>query len=609
MKIISTLLARTLFTTGCLVSAMSDSATSERGSKQLYWGDTHLHTSYSGDAFAVGNETADPDTAYRFAKGLPVIHPYNRARVQLDRPLDFLVVADHTEYMGLLQLIKEDSPLLQQSDIGKKLLEIWKNEGGKAVYYNIAQTVVNNQPYAEMIDEAMVKPVWDRIVDAAERHNEPGKFTTFIGWEWSAMPGGANLHRIVFTDQGGKLARQFLPMSSLGSNRAEDLWAWLDKTAAATGADFVAIPHNANVSKGMMFNQFDSDGRPLNADYGRTRMRWEPVVEVTQIKGDSETHTRLSPEDPFAAFETYEHIMDFGAEGNIEADEQGSYVRSALKRGLEIETATGTNPFKLGMIGSTDSHSGLSAAQEPYFWGKFAMDSIPENKDLQLAPGATGWDMSAAGMAAVWAEDNTRESIFAAFKRKEVYATTGPRIQLRFFGGFDFVATDADARDIAAVGYAKGVSMGGDLTHAPHKQAPSFLIQAVKDPQGGNLDRVQVVKGWLDTNGQSREKVFNVALADGREDRGSNTRPVGNTVDLASGRYTNSIGDAELSVVWTDPEFDPAQRSFYYLRVLQIPTPRHTLYDSIALGIDPESKGHPATIQERAYSSPIWYTP
>ncbi|MBZ2168372.1 DUF3604 domain-containing protein [Marinobacter sp. F4216] len=594
---------------GLLALATLIPAGTQAAPTELLWGDTHLHTSYSGDAFAMGNETADPETAYRFAKGQPVIHPYNRTRVQLQRPLDFLVVADHAEYMGLMQLVRDESPLLNASENGQRLVELWESKGSKSVYYDAAGSIVKGKPYQDLLTEAIRQPIWNRIVEAADSHNEPGKFTAFIGWEWSSMPGGANLHRVVFTDQGGDAAKQFLPYSSAVSNRPEALWDWLETTSARVGADFVAIPHNSNISNGLMFNDVDSNGHPIDASYARSRMRWEPVAEVTQIKGDSETHPDLSADDSFADFETFEHLMTFGNKAEQEVDEVSNYARSALKRGLEIEQSVGANPFKFGMIGSTDSHTGLSTASEPNFWGKFGIDSIPENKDEETTPGAPGWSMSAAGMVAAWAEENTRESLFAAFKRKEVYATTGPRMKVRLFGGFDFSSADLERNDLAAVGYQKGVPMGGDLLQAPAGKAPTLLIQAVKDPQGANLDRVQVVKGWLDNEGDSHERVFNVALSDGRQDLGKDTHPVGNTVDLQTGRYTNSIGDKEFVTVWKDPDFDPGQRAFYYVRVLQIPTARHTTLDALALGKPRQAATYRTVIQERAYSSPIWYTP
>ncbi|WP_286240181.1 DUF3604 domain-containing protein [Neptuniibacter halophilus] len=589
--------------------AASSATTLNAAPTQLYWGDTHLHTSYSGDAFAMGNETADPDTAYRFAKGEPVIHPYNRTRVQLNRPLDFLVVADHAEYMGMMQLIRENSPLLKETENGPRMIDLWHSKGSKSVYYDAAGALVKGKPYQDLLSDTMRRPIWDRIIKAAEDNNEPGKFTAFIGWEWSSMPGGANLHRIVFTDKGEKEAKSFLPYSSADSNRPEDLWNWLEQTSKSSNADFVAIPHNSNISNGLMFNRVDSYGHPISADYARTRMRWEPVAEVTQIKGDSEAHPSLSPDDPFADFEQFEHVMSFGAGAVKQADQTGNYARSALKRGLEIEAETGANPFKFGMIGSTDSHTGLTTAFEPNFWGKFGIDSIPENLDQEATPQADGWSMSAAGMVAAWADQNTRESIFAAFKRKEVYATSGPRIQVRMFAGFDFTPADAETHDLAATGYRKGVPMGGDLSKAPAGKSPNFLIQAVKDPRDANLDRVQVVKGWLDDAGNSHEQVFNVALSDNRQDLGADTPTVGNTVDPKTGRYSNNIGAEELVTVWQDPTFDPNQRAFYYLRVLQIPTARHTMLSAVALGKRISDMKQPSTIQERAYTSPIWYTP
>jgi hypothetical protein len=383
-----------------------------------------------------------------------------------------------------------------------------------------------------------------------------------------------------------------------------------------------------------MFPLVDSNGEGIDQAYSKIRMRWEPVVEMTQIKGDSETHPRLSPNDEFADYETYEHLIAVeGVEAPsmfndaflgslsdedraiIESQEKrivenGDYARTALLRGLVLDSRDRGNPYKFGMIGSTDAHTAMPSAEENNFHGKVALDSTPGTKSSEVIPGTRGWDMGAAGLAAVWAPENTRDAIFDAMKRKEVYATTGPRIELRFFGGFDYTAGDASLNNLAEAGYAKGVPMGGDLTSAPAGKAPTFLIRAVKDPVEANLDRIQVIKGWLDDEGLPQEKVFDVAMADGRV-AGSDGKvpPVGNTVDISTGNYTNSIGDPELTVVWSDPEFDAAKASFYYVRVLQIPTPRHTLFDAIALGIPVEETGHPATIQERAYSSPIWYTP
>jgi hypothetical protein len=478
------------------------------------------------------------------------------------------------------------------------------------------------------------RTIWGEIMDAAERHYEPGKFTTFLGWEWSSTPQGANLHRVIFIREGKQMGEQFIPYTSLDSDKPEDLWKWLDVTTEKTGANLIAIPHNSNISKGLMFPIKDSYDRPISAEYANNRMRWEPVVEMTQIKGDSETHPNLSPTDEFADYETYDHLIEVeGTEQKAmftdsflgELSEQdrefvkkheiyiaraGDYARSALKRGLAIEARIGVNPYKFGQVGSTDSHTAMASAEEDNFHGKMALDSTPETKAKDIIPGTPGWDMGAAGLVAVWAEENTRESIFDAFRRKEVYATTGPRIQVRFFGGWKFTSEDGKASDLVDIGYEKGVTMGSDLTNAPEGKAPTFLISALKDPNEANLDRIQIIKGWIDKEGDPQEKIYNVAMSDGRTvGSDGKVKPVGNTVDIKTATYTNSIGDTGLVTVWTDPDFDSLQRAFYYARVLQIPTPRHTLYDAIALGIDPEETGNPATIQERAYTSPIWYTP
>jgi hypothetical protein len=454
------------------------------------------------------------------------------------------------------------------------------------------------------------KVAWDDIVDSTERHNEPGVFTAMLGWEWSSIPMGANLHRIVITPDGPEKTKRFLPYGSDQSQYPEDLWEWLENTEKVIGARFLAIPHNSNLSKGYMFDNTTLKGKPITADYARRRMQWEPVVEVTQFKGDSETHSALSADDQFADFENYEYYIQKGK--TAFSASVADFIRPALKRGLSVESKIGVNPYKFGLIGSTDAHTGLSSAEEDNFWGKFPTDSIPENK-TGLGIGqdsASGWDMSASGLAAVWAEENTRESIFAAFKRKEVYATTGPRIRLQMFAGWDFPVNVERSEDLGVIGRQYGVPMGGDLTSIKDQtQPPQFILRAVKDPAGANLERLQIVKGWLDNKGEQREKVFNVAWSDNRElsPDGSLAR-IKSTVDLRSARYTNSVGETEFSVRWVDPDFNPEQSAFYYARVLQIPTPRNGLLDSLALQLDTPPKG-PNIIQERAYSSPIWYQP
>ena len=539
--------------------------------RNVYWGDTHVHTSYSGDSYSWGNVTADPETAYRFAKGLPVVHPGLGNRVRLERPLDFLAVADH-------------SPVGAGAPV----------EGDR-----------NTPEFQEA--------AWSLYVDAAERNNDPGTFTALIGWEWSARgPNGGMLHRVVFTPTDAETAKRFLPLSSRDSPRPEDLWSWLEETSDRLGIDFVAMPHNSNMSDGLMFDMVDSDGRPFSAEYARTRMRWEPVAEALQAKGNSETHPFLSPEDEFANFELYQFLLS----GNIAVPDPADYVRTALLRGLWIEEGVGVNPYKFGLQGATDTHTGLSEVDEDLFAGRMVPHAGPAGGLLPPPPlggrprDGVGWDSAAQGITGAWSTANTREALTAAFKRKEVYATSGPRIQLRVFGGFDFGPQDAQSRDMAAVGYGGGVPMGGDLAQAPNDTPVSLLIHAVKDPAGANLDRAQVVKGWLDDDGETHERVYDVAWAGRRTAANGKVPAIGSTVDVARATYDNSIGSAEIATVWVDPDFDADEHAFYYVRVLEIPTPRYSTYDAVALGLDPEqATDRPAAIQERAFSSPIWYTP
>ncbi|MBW2667706.1 MAG: DUF3604 domain-containing protein [Deltaproteobacteria bacterium] len=599
-------------------------ATPAAAEKQLLWGDTHVHTSNSFDAYLNLNMTADPDTAYRFAKGLPVVHPGNRARVQLETPLDFLVVADHAEYLGVVRYIRERG--IPRDELGiLESLGAWAgewwldrvidNDEGRAAFSSLLpKTNDVSTEAAEPIRvpvpaaEAMTRTIWEEMIETADIHNEPGRFTTLIGWEWSSIPAGANLHRVVFTSADAGVAGKFLPYASTISKYPEDLWKWLDETAAETGADFTSIPHNSNISKGYMFPSNDRlRGTPIDEAWVKQRAKWETVAEVTQYKGDSETHPSVSPDDPFADFETYPHYIQQHAP---EYDPRpGDFIRSALLMGLAIEERIGFNPYRFGLIGSTDSHTGLATAEEPNFWGKFARDSTPEKKtgDRSRAKGPNGWSMSASGLAAVWAEENTRDAILRAFKRREVYATTGPRIAVRLFGGPGIKPGDEAARDVAGVGRAGGVPMGGELSSLT--SPPGFLIHVAKDPEGANLDRVQMVKGWIEA-GVTHETVHDVAWS-GVRTMDSQGRPasIPDTVDPATATYSNEYGAATFATVWTDPDFDPQIRCFYYLRVLEIPTPRHSLRDAIALGIDPKETGHPVSIQERAYTSPIQYRP
>ncbi len=621
---------------GVLLALVVSTASAE-APQQLLFGDTHLHTSYSFDAYLNKNQTADPDTAYRWARGLPVIHPYNRARVQIETPLDFLVVSDHAELMGVIRAINNDTAVLE--DMG-----VWGNvkrwfvvyilnraiagEDGSAIFNSLlphkedhpggdpVQAPANVLPTNTLGDTLTIETTaWHEIVDAAERHNKPGEFTTFSGWEWSSIPIGANLHRVVFTPDAGDKARQFVPYGSDQSQYPEDLWTFLEDTQERTGARFVAMPHNSNISKGYMYTETSLKGEPITAEYARRRMRWEPISEVTQIKGDSETHPVVSPDDEFADFETYSYYIQ--QEPQEYKPTAADYMRGALKTGLALEQTIGVNPYQFGVIGSTDSHSGLSSAEEDNFWGKFARDSTPETKhgkDKLSGGKVTGWSMSASGLAAVWSRDNTRDEIFAAFQRKETYATTGTRLKVRVFGGWDFDDSVLESPDFAETGYARGVPMGGTLTPGEVTEdglprVPQMIIRAEMDPSDAHLDRIQVIKGWVDASGTQHERVYNVAWSGDRVLNDNGKLPaVGNTVNLETGAWDNSIGAPVLAALWEDVDFDPTQRAFYYVRVLQIPTPRHSLLDSIALQSAIPGEEGPATIQERAYTSPIWYT-
>jgi len=615
---------------------------------QLLWGDTHLHTSNSVDAYMAGNRSAGPDVAYRYATGKPVVHPYNRTRIQIVEPLDFLVVSDHAEYLGVVPVVMSGDFEQPEAGIFERV-KSWAMvnilayviedplDGTKSFTGLMPEPEIQSgdsrDPIATAIeagtdggleslglinDDAAIRisaSQWSKSMDIADDYYEPGVFTTLVGWEWSQTASGANLHRIVLSDIDGAAAKSIDPIGSDDAPYPEQLWDALEAVSETTGATFLSIPHNPNVSKGYMFAKRTVKGEEIDPAYANKRMKWEPIAEVTQIKGDSETHPDLSPEDDFADFEQFDFYLQAFPQAQDYQIQKGDTARSALKNGLELEDAMGVNPFKFGMIGSTDSHTSMASAEEPNFWGKVATDSTPSTKRRTDEDGYAdgiqsfnGWNMSAGGLAAVWSEENTRESIVAAMQRRETYATTGPRIQLRLFGGWNFTEADALSPDLATIGYAGGVPMGGVLSDAPAATAPQFLIHATRGTQDHNLDRIQIIKGWTAGTGQAEEKIFNVAWSGDRQlDSSGKLPPVGSTADIKSGKTANDIGATELAALWIDPEFDPAQNAFYYVRVLQIPTVRHSQLDAIALGIDTPHEG-PATIQERAYSSPIWYS-
>ena len=588
------------------------------------WGDSHLHTSLSMDAGLFGNRLP-PSQAYRLARGEQVVSTTGQP-IRLSRPLDWLVVADHSDGMGLFGDIVSGKPDLLAYEQGAR----WNKglaEGGDAAVQaslDLITTFSQGQMDPEMFalympGSKLYKNLWEKVVADAETFNDPGRFTAFIGFEWTSLIKGNNMHRVVIMRDGPVRARQVVPFTMTapqGSPDPRDLWKYLAIYEDKTGGEILAIPHNGNLSNGIMFPlEAQWNGSKFDEAYVTQREKWEPLYEATQIKGDGETHPYLSPDDEFADYETWGiGNLDVSA---AKTDDMlaGEYAREALKRGLAIETRMGTNPYKFGMIGSTDSHTSLATAEEDNFFGKHTgyepkpgrmSHPFMENENGVIM----GWQMVASGLAAVWATENTRESIFDAMQRKEVYGTTGSRMRVRLFGGWDFTAQDLNSRRPAVIGYQKGSPMGGDLRAMPAgAKAPNFMVYALRDPIGANLDRIQMVKGWIDVSGETHEKVHDVAWSGDRSPGADGKLPaVGNTVDVANASWTNSIGASELTTVWTDPDFDPAQKAFYYARVLEIPTPRWTTYDAFRFGIDlPE--GAPASTQERAYTSPIWFSP
>ena len=577
----------------------------------VYWGDTHLHTNLSGDAYATGNTRLGPEEACRFARGGTVI-TNNGSPAQLRRPLDFIAVAEHAYNLGVFSELVAGNKDLLATSVGKALYErvqadpdntlgilikAWSNSFSGKAEHDLSP-MFNNR--------LLQNTVWSEVIAKAEACNDPGNFTSFIAFEWTPSAKVNDLfvmnHRVVLFRDGADKAGQVLPFTKYNSTDPVQLWDYLSQYHAATGGDVLAIPHNANASNGAMFNTRDKQGQLIDREYASIRSRWEPIFEVTQIKGDSETHPLLSPNDEFAHFERL-YSSDPDKPPPLERL-QFEYGRSALKLGLAEQNRLGVNPFKLGLIGSTDSHTSLSGMANNNLWGGGAGMNKPP---LRLK---NNWRLSSSGYAAVWAKENTRASIFDAMKRKEVYASTGPRIKVRFFGGWDYQKDDAYKSNLALIGYQKGVPMGGDLTHAPKGRSPNFLIQAVKDPDGAYLDRAQVIKGWHDKFGKLHEKIYNVALSDNRKPnwRGK-VKSVGSTVDIADASYTNTIGDPELAVVWQDPDFNKDELAFYYVRVLEIPTPRWTAYDAKYFNIKDIPEEVPMVTQERVYTSPIWYTP
>jgi len=610
-----------------------DKATAEKAFKKPYspyagrnyptrplFGDTHLHTSFSFDAGAFGCRLG-PRDAYRFAKGQELTASMGE-RVKLSRPLDFLVVSDHSDNLGFFpQLLAGDPKMLADPQGRKWYKMIQDGKGADAAIEMIVGFSQGTFPKTllSLPGTPAYRNAWRDIIAAADEANEPGRFTAFIGYEWTSNTGGNNLHRnVIFRDDGSRarLVEPLITMKPQGSDNPRDLWKWMAAYEEKSGGNVLAIAHNGNLSNGRMFPVIESfTGKPVDKEYAEQRARWERLYEATQIKGDGEAHPFMSPTDEFAAFERWD-------KGNLDLSElkknemlEYEYARSALKNGLKLENELGVNPYKFGMIGSTDSHTGLATADQDNFFGKTSSSEPSPTRATHpfiKTEKATimGWEQVASGYAAVWATDNTRDAIFDAMERRETYATTGPRMAVRFFGGWDFEAKDAKTRMPANVGYAKGVPMGGDLSDAPAGKSPTFLVGALKDPIGANLDRIQVIKGWLDKDGNLHEKVHDVVWSGDRKPDAKTGKlpPVGSTVDVAEATWTNTIGAPELITVWKDPEFEASLRAFYYARVIEIPTPRWTAYDAQRFGIK-MAKNVPMTTQERAYTSPIWYTP
>jgi uncharacterized protein DUF3604 len=583
---------------------------------QVLFGDLHFHTEISFDAGLIGTSLT-MDDAFRVARGEKIISNTGQP-VQLIRPLDFLAITEHAEMLGLATAIRTSNPNLVQDGWGGRIYDQFR-EGQDS----------RMAAFSEIIDLATVQGIdptdgldldgdlWLDIVRTVDQYNDPGTFTALSGFEWTFTPKGDNLHRVVLFGDGAEKTSRTRPLSFFEAPDPEMLWDYLANYKANTGGQAIAVPHNGNVSNGLMFNKNKFDGSPMDADYAAKRIRWEPMHEMTQIKGDEETHPTLSPDDEFADFERWDVGNLSGTVAKTPEMLKYEYARSALKVGLEIERDIGVNPYKFGLTGTTDAHTAIPTTREDNYFGKYRhtepsanrhnIDVIPaENPALRILTAQE----SAAGLTAVWARENTRDEVYGAIVRKEAYATTGSRIRVRVFGGWDFEEADLQASDFVSNGYQKGVPMGSDLVKAPDGATPNFLIRALRDPDGANLDRVQIIKGWIDTAGETHERVYDVAVSGDRKigDDGRAREPVGSTVDIQNASYNNSIGAPTLAGYWKDPEFDPTNNAFYYVRVIEIPKPRWTTYDAAFYGV-PLPESVPPSIQDRAYTSPIWYTP
>ncbi|MEM6833360.1 MAG: DUF3604 domain-containing protein [Pseudomonadota bacterium] len=609
---------------------------------KVLWGDLHLHSNVSADAYTLGTTLLGPDAAFRFAKGEEITSS-SGILGRLPRPLDFLSVTDHAEFMGVFAgltdpklrdltityvpkrtgwrawlggVLGEPGPVtttIREALLTTQIGSSWNaalEAGDEAGAFQQFVDALSQPAAFERIPADIRRGIWLELSKIADRHNEPGVFTAMIGYEWSAVSAGNNLHRNVIFRGDAALAGQIAPFSAIDSQDPEALWAALAAYEETYGGAVLAIPHNGNLSNGIMFSEEDLAGHPISPDYAERRQRWEPVAEITQVKGDGETHPAVSPGDPFADFETWDEGNIIRGQAKTKEMLAYEYARPALAVGLKIKRSTQVNPYEFGFIGSTDAHTSLATADSHNYFGKFP-GSEPSISRLTSKMAGVLWpnvSITASGYVAVWARENTRDEVFAALKRREVYASTGPRIALRFFAGWAMSGDDLSATGVAEEGYRMGVPMGALLPAKLDGGAPMFLLRADKDPLGAHLDRLQVIKGWVDASGQRQERIYDVALSDGRSvDVETGQAPdVGNTVDIAAATYENTIGAESFALKWQDPDFDPAVDAFYYVRAIEIPTPRWSTYDAARFGA-PLPDSVPPTIQERAYSSPIWY--
>jgi hypothetical protein len=595
-----------------LVSPMAFAAPNPE--RDAFYGEQHVHTSWSFDAYIFGNHVTGPEQAYQYAMGQPIEHPMGY-KIKIEQPLDWMGVTDHSEYVGTIRLANEPGSSISKLPIAEKL-KVHNLADIQRIYLWLGNSMINMKPVKELVSPEVAGTVWKETVAIADKYYKPGKFTTFASYEWTSTPDNCNMHRNIFFKDAKKVCE--MPFSSLDSQAPEDLWKWMDGQRAA-GNELLAVSHNANLSDGLMYpTEVDFKGRPIDKAWADARMRNEALIEMKQVKGQSETTPLLSPNDEFANFEVLNYLL--GDPKDRAPHVSGSYAREALENGLAMEASRGYNPYKFGFVGGSDSHNTGVPYRQPNFFGAHGLNDggLKERMSGHIFAGLDVRLENPAGLSGVWAEENTRESIFDALQRKETFATSGPRIKVRFFGGYGLSPAMVDDKQWVKEGYEKGVPMGGDLPSNEANKAPSFIVWAVKDPTSGNLDRIQIVKGWA-KNGQIFEKIYDVVWAGNRKiDPGtSRLEPIKSTVNITDASYKNSEGAVELKQVWQDPEFDPSLNAFYYARALEIPTPRWTTIQAHQLGIVPPTSGTSLgvpqpialTVQERAWSSPIWYTP